>query len=48
MTGALQGVQPAVPQAATKVGTEVPGSFQPSLLSQVGQAYATYKGLGGE
>jgi len=47
MTGALQGVQPAVPQAATKVGTEVPGAFQPSLLSQVGQAYATYKGLGG-
>ena len=48
MTGALQGVQPAVPQAATKVGTEVPGSFQPSLLSTVGQAYATYKGLGGK
>lgn len=47
MTGALQGVQPAVPQAATKVGTEIPGAFQPSLLSQVGQAYATYKGLGG-
>ena len=48
MTGALQGVQPAVPQAATKVGTEVPGTFQPSLLSTVGQAYATYKGLGGK
>jgi hypothetical protein len=47
MTGALQGVQPAVPQAATKVGTEIPGAFQPSLLSQAGQAYATYKGLGG-
>jgi hypothetical protein len=48
MTGALQGVQPAIPQAATKVGTEVPGTFQPSLLSTVGQAYATYKGLGGK
>jgi hypothetical protein len=48
MTGALQGVQPAVPQAATKVGTEVPGAFSPSLLSTVGQAYATYKGLGGK
>ena len=47
MTGALQGVQPAIPQAATKVGTEVPGAFSPSLLSTVGQAYATYKGLGG-
>ena len=47
MTGALQGVQPAVPQAATKVGTEVPGAFQPSLLGTIGQAYATYKGLGG-
>jgi hypothetical protein len=48
MTGALQGVQPAVPQAATKVGTEVPGAFQPSLLGTIGQAYATYKGLGGK
>jgi hypothetical protein len=48
MTGALQGVQPAVPQAATKVGTEIPGAFQPSLLSQVGQGYATYKGLTGD
>jgi hypothetical protein len=48
MTGALQGVQPAIPQAATKVGTEVPGAFSPSLLSTVGQAYATYKGLGGK
>jgi hypothetical protein len=48
MTGALQGVQPAVPQAATKVGTEVPGVYQPSLLSTAGQAYATYKGLGGK
>jgi hypothetical protein len=48
MTGALQGVQPAVPQAATKVGTEVPGAFSPSLLGTVGQAYATYKGLGGK
>jgi hypothetical protein len=48
MTGALQGVQPAVPQAATKVGTEVPGVYQPSLLGTIGQAYATYKGLGGK
>lgn len=48
MTGALQGVQAAVPQAATKVGTEVPGAFQPSLLGTIGQAYATYKGLGGK
>jgi hypothetical protein len=48
MTGALQGVQPAVPSAATKVGTEVPGAYSPSLLSTVGQAYATYKGLSGE
>jgi hypothetical protein len=48
MTGALQGVQPAVPQAATKVGTEIPGVYQPSLLSTAGQAYATYKGLGGK
>ena len=47
MTGALQGVQPAVPQAATKVGTEVPGAYSPSLLSTIGQAFATYKGLGG-
>ena len=47
MTGALQGVQPAVPQAATKVGTEVPGAYSPSLLSTIGQAFATYKGLSG-
>jgi hypothetical protein len=47
MQGALQGVQPAVPQAATKVGTEVPGAYSPSLLSTIGQAFATYKGLGG-
>lgn len=47
MTGALQGVQAAVPQAATKVGTEVPGAYSPSLLSTIGQAFATYKGLGG-
>lgn len=47
LIGALQGVQPAVPQAATKVGTEVPGAYSPSLLSTIGQAYATYKGLSG-
>lgn len=45
MQGALGAVAPAVPQAATKVGTEVPGAFSPSLLSQVGQAYATYAGM---
>lgn len=47
MMGALQGVQPAVPQGATKVGTEVPGAYSPSLLSTIGQAFATYKGLTG-
>lgn len=47
LIGALQGVQPAVPQAATKVGTEVPGAYSPSLLSTIGQAFATYKGLTG-
>ena len=47
MTGALQGVQPAVPQAATNVGTVVPNAYSPSLLSTIGQAYATYKGLTG-
>lgn len=47
MVATLQGVQPAVPQAAMKAGTEIPGTFQPSLLSTIGQAYATYKGLGG-
>lgn len=47
LMGALQGVQPAVPQGATKVGTEVPGAYSPSLLSTIGQAYATYKGLTG-
>jgi hypothetical protein len=36
-----------VPQAASKVGTEVPGAYSPSLLSTLGQAFATYKGLGG-
>lgn len=47
MVATLGGVKPAVPQAATMEGTQVPGAFSPSLLSQVGQAYATYKGLGG-
>lgn len=46
MTGALQGVQPAVPQAASKVGTEVPGAFSPSLLSTVTSGLATAAGLG--
>lgn len=45
LIGALQGVSGAVPQAATKVGTEVPGVYSPSLLSQLGQAYAAYKGI---
>ena len=30
-----------------KEGTEVPGVYQPSLLSTIGQAFATYKGLTG-
>lgn len=47
LMGALQGVQPAVPRGATKEGTEVPGTYQPSLLSTIGQAFATYKGLTG-
>ena len=47
LIGALQGVQPAVPKGAMKEGTEVPGTYQPSLLATIGQAYATYKGLSG-
>ena len=47
LMGALQGVQPAVPKGAMKEGTEVPGTYQPSLLATIGQAYATYKGLTG-
>jgi hypothetical protein len=47
LMGALQGVQPAVPRGAMKEGTEVPGTYQPSLLSTIGQAYATYRGLTG-
>lgn len=47
MLGALQGVGPAVPKGAMKEGTEVPGSYQPSLLATLGQAFATYKGLTG-
>ena len=47
LMGALQGVQPAVPRGAMKEGTEVPGTYQPSLLATIGQAYATYKGLTG-
>jgi len=47
LMGALQGVQPAVPKGAMKEGTEVPGSYQPSLLATLGQAFATYKGLTG-
>ena len=45
LMGALQGVAPAVPKGAMKEGTEVPGTYQPSLLATIGQAYATYKGL---
>ena len=47
LMGALQGVQPAVPKGAMKEGTEVPGTYQPSLLATLGQAFATYKGLTG-
>ena len=47
LMGALQGVQPAVPRGAMKEGTEVPGTYQPSLLATLGQAFATYKGLTG-
>ena len=47
MVASLQGVQPAVPQAASKVGTEVPNAFSPSLLSTLGQGYATYKAFSG-
>lgn len=46
LIGALQGVQPAVPQAASKVGTEVPGAFSPSLLSTLTSGLATAAGLG--
>jgi hypothetical protein len=45
MIGALQGVAPAVPKAAMKEGTEVPGSMSPSLLASLGSAYATVKGV---
>ena len=47
LTGALQGVQPAVPRGATKEGTVLPEAYQPSLLATVGQLYSTYKGVGG-
>jgi hypothetical protein len=47
LMGALQGVNPAVPKGAMKEGTEVPGTYQPSLLATLGQAYATYQGLKG-
>jgi len=47
LMGALQGVAGAVPRGAMKEGTEVPGSYQPSLLATLGQAFATYKGLTG-
>ena len=46
MTGALQGVQGAVPQAVSKVGTEVPGAYSPSLLSTLASAAATAAGAG--
>jgi hypothetical protein len=42
---ALQGVAPAVPKGALEQGMEVPGTFSPSILSQMGQIFATYKGL---
>ena len=45
MIGALQGVAPAVPKGATKVGTEVPGSMSPSLLGSLGSTFATIKGF---
>ncbi len=45
MIGALQGVAPAVPTAATKVGMEVPGAMSPSLLASLGSTFATIKGF---
>ena len=45
MIGALQGVGPAVPKAATKVGMEVPGAMSPSLLASLGSTFATIKGF---
>jgi hypothetical protein len=45
MIGALQGVAPAVPKGATKVGMEVPGAMSPSLLASLGSAFATVKGF---
>jgi hypothetical protein len=45
MIGALQGVAPAVPKAATKVGMEVPGAMSPSLLASLGSTFATIKGF---
>jgi hypothetical protein len=45
MIGALQGVGPAVPKGATKVGTEVPGAMSPSLLASLGSTFATIKGF---
>lgn len=46
LTGALQGVAAAVPQAVTKVGTEVPNAFSPSALSSITSGLATAAGLG--
>lgn len=46
MTGALQGVAGAVPQAVSKVGTEVPGAYSPSMLSTLASAAATAAGMG--
>ena len=45
MIGALQGVAPAVPKAATKVGMVVPGAMSPSLLASLGSTFATIKGF---
>lgn len=46
MTGALQGVSGAVPQATSMVGTQVPGAYSPSLLSTLASAAATAAGAG--
>ena len=47
LMGALQGVAGAVPRGAMSEGTQVPGVYQPSLLSTIGQLYSTYRGITG-
>jgi len=47
LMGALQGVAGAVPRGAMSEGTQVPGVYQPSVLSTLGQLFATYKGIKG-